>query len=157
MTGINDIKKYALALGACNKVESINSIGDAIALLMTPQGREFALKTGFPTYEIWRDLWDSLDEDSDPMINNTHLLVDTVKTELMTGKDCLAVGISKVKVNAYGPKRIIHVLAMHGAEVEINASNYAVVTVTSINATVKIINDGTAKVTVEQSEKGGSQ
>lgn len=156
MTSIYDIKKSALALGACNKVESINSIEDAIALLMTPQGREFALKTGFPAYYTWRDLWDSLDEYSDPIINNTHLFVDTVKTELMTGKDCIVVGISKVKINAYGPKRIIHVIAMYGADVEINASNYAVVTVTSINATVKITNDGTAIVTVEQSEKGGS-
>ncbi|MDE5868763.1 MAG: hypothetical protein K2H18_00900, partial [Muribaculaceae bacterium] len=67
--------------------------------------------------------------------------------------DCIVAGISKSKISVYGPKRIIHVIAMHGAEVEINASNYAVVTVTNVNAKVKIINDGTAIVTVEQTEK----
>lgn len=156
MISIIDIKNSALALGACNKVKSINSIEDAISLLLTPQGREFALKTGFPTYDIWKDYWNSLPEDDDCTRNGILFLVDSVKT-ILNNVDCIAVGISKLKVNAYGPNRIIHVIAMHGAEVEINASNYAVVTVTSINATVKITNDGTAKVTVEQSEKGGSQ
>ncbi len=63
MTGINDIKAMALAYGACNKVASLDSIGNALSLLMTPQGREFALKTGFPTYQVWREFKDSIKED----------------------------------------------------------------------------------------------
>ncbi len=157
MTGIDDIKQTALALGACGKVESINSTGDAISLLMTPQGREFALKTGFPTYKMWKKFWDNLPEDAPTEINGIHFLVDSVKTIFRNDKDCIAVGISNIIVHAQNPKRLIHVIAMHGATVEIHASNYAVVNVTSINSTVTVKNDGTAIVTVEQSEKGGLQ
>lgn len=146
MTGIEDIKKSALELGACNKVESINSIKDAIDLLMTPQGREFAIKTGFPSIELWRTT------------ANHILLPDCVfldeDKQGVDESDVVIVGESNVSIIANKPISLYHIIAMHGAKVEINASNYAVVTVTSINSTVKIINDGTAKVDVEQSEKG---
>ncbi len=155
MTGINDIKAMALAYGACNKVASLDSIGNALSLLMTPQGREFALKTGFPTYQVWREFQDSLKEDDPCEINGIIFLVDSVKTIVYT--DCIAVGSSKMIVRTVSPRKLIHVIAMHGAEVEIEASNYAVVSVTSINSTVTVKNDGTAIVSVEQSEKGGSQ
>ncbi len=155
MIEINEIKAMALAYGACDKVTSLNSIGDAISMLMTPQGREFALKTGFPTYQVWRDFQDSLGEDDPCEINGIIFLVDSVKTIVYT--DCIAVGSSKMIVRAISPRKLIHIIAMHGAEVEIEASNYAVVSVTSINSTVTVKNDGTAIVSVEQSEKGGSQ
>ena len=145
MTGIEEIKKSALALGACNKVESINSIEDAIALLMTPQGREFVLKTGFPSLDLWR-------------ITANHILLpdcvflDEDKYDV-DESNVVIVGESSVSIIADKLESLYHIIAMHGAEVEIKASNYAVVTVTSINSTVKINNDGTAIVTVEQSEK----
>ena len=156
MTGIEEIKKSALALGACGKVESINSIEEAVKLLMTPQGREFAVKTGFPTPETWREVWDEMSDDEEPLINGIYILVDSVKA-ILHNEDCIAVGGSKLAIDFNKPDRLHHIIAMHGAEVEIKVSNYAVVTVTSINAAVKIINDGTALVTMEQSEKGGSQ
>ena len=156
MTGIEDIKKSALALGACDKVESIDSINDAVSLLMTPQGREFALNTGYPTLDIWQEVWDKMPDDDEPRINGMYILVDSVSA-ILHNEDCIMAGGSKLAVDFNKPDKLHHIIAMHGAEVEINASNYAVVTVTSINATVKITNDGTAKVTVEQSEKGGSQ
>ncbi|MBD5319356.1 MAG: hypothetical protein HDS07_00420 [Bacteroides sp.] len=149
MIKIDDIKAMAYTLGACNKVESINSIADAVGLLLTPQGREFALKTGFPSIELWRTT------------ANHILLPDCVFLDEdkrgVDESDVVIVGESSVSIVADKPIKLYHIIAMHGAEVEINASNYAVVTVTSINATVRITNDGTAKVTVEQSGKGGSQ
>lgn len=155
MTGINEIKAIALAYGACEKVSSISSINEALSLLMTPQGREFALKTGFPSYDICRKVRDKLPEDEDTRINGIHVLVDTVKT-ILHNEDCIAVGITNLTVDFNRPDKLHHVIAMHGAKVEIHASNYAVVTVTNINGDVKITTDGTAKVTVEQSEKGGA-
>lgn len=149
MTGIEEIKKSALALGACGKLESINSIEDAIALLMTPQGREFALNTGYPTLEVWRS-------NAEKVNATPKVFLDTLNVNI-GNHDCVAIGNTKLHANLNGVDQLYHVIAMHGAEVEINASNYAVVTVTSINATVKITNDCTANVTVEQSEKGGSQ
>ena len=149
MTGIDNIKKTALELCACKKVESINSISDAIDLLMTPQGREFAIKTGFPSLEVWRE--------NERRVKDIQEIYLDLKNVLVINHDCICIGDSVISVELDNPDKLYHVIAMHGAEVEINASNYAVVTVTSINATVKITNDGTAKVTVDQSEKGGSQ
>ena len=154
MTEINDIKRSALALGACEKVKSIKSIEDAIALLKTPQGREFALKSGFPTLEIWREV-DDMNHIELSLLND--VLIDRTFPVRSTNMDIIAVGNTILNAFFDKPDQLYSIIAMHGAEVEINASNYAVVTVTSINATVRITNDGTAKVIVEQSEKGGNQ
>ena len=154
MTGIDDIKAMALAYGACNKVLGITSIKEAVELLMTPQGREFAVKNGFPTLDTWQEVWDKMPEDEEPRLSGIYILVDSVKA-ILHNEDCIVVGKSTLSVEFNKPDKLHYIIAMHGATVEIKASNYAVVTVTSINATVRIINDGTAKVTVEQSEKGG--
>lgn len=149
MTGINEIKAMALAYGACDMVEAISSIKEAVALLMTPQGREFTLKTGFPTLEVWRNNANQAKE-----IQEIYL---DLKNVLVINHDCVCIGDSIISVEIDNPDKLYHVIAMHDARVEIHASNYAVVTVTNINANVTIVNDGTAKVTVDQSEKGGSQ
>lgn len=149
MRGINDIKKYALALGACNKINGILTIKDAITLLMTPQGREFALKTGFPSIELWRSTACNIFLPDNVILDDDKHGADE--------SDLVIIGESFVSVIADNPVNLYHIMAMHGAEVEVKATNYAVVTVTNINSTVRISNDGTAKVTVEQSEKGGSQ
>lgn len=143
---IDYIKKSALELGACNKVESINSISDFVALLMTPQGREFALKTGFPSIELWRTTANHILLPDCVFLDEDKQGVDEPKVVI--------VGESQVSIIANKPINLYHIIAMHGAEVEIKASNYAVVTVTNINSTVKIHNDGTASVIVEQSENG---
>ncbi len=149
MTGINKIKAMALAYGACDTVVSLKSIADAISLLMTPQGREFALNTGFPTLEVWRK--------NKNEVNFTPCVYLDTKNVFASNHDIVAIGDSEVTVTLSKPDKLYHIIAMHGATVEINASNYAVVTVTSINSTVTVKNDGTAIVTVEQSEKGGKQ
>lgn len=149
MTGINCIKETALNLGACYKVESINSISAAIALLMTPQGREFALNTGFPTPEAWRDNSAAVNAVPGVYLDNPDVNV--------VNHNCVAIGNTILRVGFSGTDLLYHVIAMHGAKVEINASKYAVVTVTNINADVTVTNDGTAVVRVEQSEKGGNR
>lgn len=162
MTGINEIKAMALAYGACDKVSGISSINDAISLLMTPQGREFALKTGFPTLQIWRSNKDALKDWKNHISNQLYefqskLVIIDESPCRGNNLDMIVVGDTKYTAIFDNPNRLYHLIAMHGAKVEINASNYAVVTVTNINSEVKISNDGTAKVTVEQSEKGGCQ
>ena len=144
MTGINDIKKSALSLGACDKINDIRDIKDAIGLLLTPQGREFALHTGFPNLEVWR--MHPYEVDRSEMV-----LLDMGVDNFSENEDYIVVGNTSLEAKFDSPDKLHHIIAMHGAEVEIKVSNYAVVTVTSINATVRITNDGTAKVTVEQS------
>lgn len=149
MKGIDNIKRSAAELGACRKLDPVEYVGDAIALLMTPQGREFALKTGFPDLQVWRANREAA-RDAIGVYLDTHNV-------FASNHDVVAVGDSVVSLEVSGTQRLYHVLAMHGAQVEINASDYAVVTITNIGATVRIHNDGTAKVTVEQSEKGGTK
>ncbi len=150
MIGINDIKKSALALGACKKINDVRTVGDAINLLQTPQGLEFALKTGFPSLEMWR-------ETACCVYLPEIVLLDMEEDNSCENDDCIIVGDTTLIASYNKPDKLHHIIAMHGSTVEINASNYAVVSVTSINSTVTVKNDGTAIVTVEQSEKGGSQ
>lgn len=162
MTEINDIKETAFNLGACDKVESINSINDAVELLLTPQGREFALKTGYPSIDVWRANKEKL---NDWKKNNSNPLYDSQSKIAVIDEspcrgnnlDMIVVGNTKYTAIFDNPYRLYHIIAMHGAKVEIKASNYVVVTVTNINAETIIHNDGTAHVVVEQSEKGGHQ
>lgn len=147
MTGIDSIRRLALALGACDKVESIKSVSDAVDLLMTPQGREFALKSGYPTLPVW--------EANEMEAAATGKVLINAGLVVSSEPDIVVVGNSSVKYLADSPNHLHHVIAMHGARVIVDARNYAVVSVAAIDATVEVSNDGTARVTVEQSEKGG--
>lgn len=142
MMGIDNIKKSALAFGACEKVNDVRTIKDGIQLLQTPQGREFAMKTGYPSLETWRENADSID-----MLD---VFLDCGEAEV---KDCdfIAVGDCRIKASFSAPDQLYHVIAMHGAEVLIEAKNYAVLIATNIESKMDISNDGTAIVNVEQS------
>ena len=149
MTGIEEIKKSAHALGACGKVESINSIEEAVKLLMTPQGREFAVKTGFPPLETWR-------KESGEIDKIPEVLLDTPKCTV-NGRDLIAVGNTELTATYTEPDRLHHITVMHGARVTVVAKNYAVVTVSSYDAEVKVKDDGKALVYVEEAKKKGEQ
>lgn len=146
MKTINEIKKSALALGACGRISRVSSISEASSLLMTPQGREFALKTGYPDIDTWRSVSGSAEMSG--------ALIDCGKTKV---RDCdfIAAGESIVEASFRSRRQLYHILAMHGAEVRIVAGNYAVVNVTAINARVIVTDDGTAIVNVEQ--RGGGR
>lgn len=150
MIAINEIKAIALAYGACSKVSGITSIKDAIELLMTPQGREFAVKSGFPTLEMCREC-------ATEMNSIQKVYVDTVNV-YVNGHDILAIGNTEVIAKYSEPDKLYKVVAMHGAKVNILATNYAVVTVSSYDSEVVVEDDGTALVFVEESKgEGGSQ
>ncbi len=147
MRGIEEIKKTALELGACGKINDVSTIKEAINLLQTPQGKEFALKTGFPDIETWRRNMVAANGCPGTYVDNRNVFA--------SNHDIIVVGDAEARVTLNRPDKLYHVIAMHGATVEIHACNYAVVSVTSIDATVRVTNDGTAIVRVEQTEKGG--
>ena len=149
MTGINDIKAMALAYGACSKVLGITSIKEAVELLMTPQGREFAVKSGFPTLQMCREC-------SFELSRIPRVLLDT-SSPMICGQDLLAIGDTKVTAVFSEPDRLHCIVAMHGAKVTVKATNYAVVTVSSYNSEVVTETDGTALVYVEESGKKGGE
>ncbi len=140
MTGINEIKRAALLLGACGMIKGAASIKEAVGLLQTPQGREFALKTGFPSLELWREHGVEVKD---------MVFLDRGRVSV-SGRDAIAIGRTRMEASFSSPDKLYHIIAMHGATVEITASNYAVVSVTSINSTVRVKNDGTAIINIEQ-------
>lgn len=143
MIGINDIKTDARRLGACGMINGLASIREAVNLLMTPQGREFALKTGFPSLEIWRNNMEEISSFADVLLDKGNCSVSNC--------DFVAVGDSDVNASFSGVGQLYHVVAMHGAKVRVKASNYAVITVTSVSSSVEISNeDNTAFINIEQ-------
>lgn len=144
ITGIEDIRKNALRLGACAKAKELGSIKEAVDLLLTPQGREFAMKTCFPDLATWRENPYEVD-------NTEMVLLDMGSDNYAENEDCIAVGNTTLEILFDNPDRLYHVMAMHGAKIIIKARNYAVVTVTNVRGKIRVINeDGTAVITEEK-------
>lgn len=142
-TGIEEIRNQALGLGACDKAKDIGSVKEAVDMLLTPQGREFAMKTGFPTLDAWR-------ANARDVKALGYVFLDSGKASWFN-QDLIAVGNTDFELTLNGSGRLYKVIAMHGAKVTVTAKEYAVATVTSIDATVEVINeDGTAVITQEK-------
>lgn len=141
MMGIDNIKKSARSLGACEKIESITSISQAIELMFSPQGREFALKTDYPYLDVWRENKDAFRDIHGIYIDTTNIVVNN--------HNVIAVGDAEVSVTLNGTDRLYHIIAMHGAKIKLYVKNYAVATVTSVKATIEIFNDNTAAIDIE--------
>lgn len=138
---ILNIIDTATRKGACPAVKNITVWNDAINLLLSPQGREFALKTKYPSIQAFRDNYSKLSE-----FSTIH--IDAGNIELYN-TDCILVGDTYATIYTSSNDRLLHVIAMHGAKVKIEAHNYAVITATVIDSLVDVYNDGTAKVEIE--------
>lgn len=142
MTVIENVKKGALSLGACRRVEGVSSVAEAICLLLSAQGREFALKTGYPGIEVWRSCSDRIRETSEVFLDRGDVAV--------ANRDSIIVGETNARIVLDNTASLYHIVVMHGAKAEIETGNYAVITVTNIGGEVKIINDGTAVINMEE-------
>lgn len=139
---VEDILNSARRYRACNALEQITDIKSAIDVLLTPQGREFAVNTSYPSLDAFRVNMDAL-----AGINS--VLVDAGRV-LTHNHDIVAVGDTAVTVKASGPRALYHVMAMHGAKARVEARNFAVVTITSVGGTIEYDNDGTAVIAIER-------
>lgn len=138
MTSIEKIKAQARSLDGCAKVEEIKDCESAIKILFSPQGREFAVKNAFPSLETFRGI-DGLDEYG--------VFVDRGEIQCSDRYDMAFVGNCKATIKADKNAHLYHILVCYGAECLIEASKYAVVTVSKIGeCAVNIVNDGTARV-----------
>lgn len=140
--GVNKIVKVAQRYKACAKALEIDSIESAISVLLSPQGREFAINTKYPLIEVFRDNKSAAEGLSNVIIDSSAVITDI--------HDMVVAGNSEITFIASGTKALYHIIAMHGAKVTIKASNYAVVTATKINAEIECINDGTALIKIEE-------
>lgn len=140
---MKELRRYLNGLGACDLKDDVDSLESAIRMMFTPQGREFCIKTGFPTIEFLRKHKDELNT-----IPGVYIDAGLVRTH--DEHEVLAAGDSAVTFYADKPDALYKVIAMHGATAYIRASGYAVATGTDIKGDIMCKNDGTAKVTIER-------
>lgn len=142
---MDELKKCLTRYGACRLADGISSLESAVRMMFTPQGREFCVKTGFPTLEFLRAHKEEL---------NTirGIYIDAGLVRVHYNHDVLIAGETAATLYANKPDRLYKMIAMHGATAYIKAKNYAVVTATEIKGDVVIQNDSTAKVIIEKQE-----
>ena len=138
MITASDIKKQALSLGACDKLLENNSIGEFISLMFTSQGREFCKKENFPTYDIFKNA------NEDPTQHNC--FVDKGELSFENTDKIVIVGNTKATVKITDNSKIYKIMLFHGAEINIEASDYSVVLITNIGGSIKTKQDNTARI-----------
>lgn len=139
---MEEILKTLHRLNACDISSQITDIKTAIGVLLTPQGREFALNTNYPTLAAFRENMAILADMDNVFVDSGSIVTDKY--------NIVAVGNSDITLYAVGTEALYHVMAMHGATVKIDARNYAVVTATSVGGNIEFTNDGTAVIAIEE-------
>lgn len=124
-------------LGACSLLKGNENKEELMRLMLTPQGTEFCTKCHFPSLE-------QLQEFKGKTAESLGIYIDT-DTELTNPEKVFLFGKTKAVLHFDTIGRY-NVILMHGAKVEIHASNYAVVFVKNAGGEVIIDKDNTALV-----------
>lgn len=136
---ISDIQAAALLLGACDKINDVDSWASLCRLFFTSQGQEFCEQHNFPTIETFREIKDDVREQC--------VFVDCGDIEVPSQPYTCIVGDTQATIKASGVKYRHTIILMHGASATIEASDYAVVRVVNISGgSVNINKDNTVKV-----------
>ena len=128
MTAI-EIKAKALECGACKLIESADSIADLVALMKTPQGREFCKEHKFPTLEILRQ--------HKKDIADMNVYVDAGTINVLNTDNVIVAGDTFAKLWYDKTDKPYHVMVMDVAKAIVNAHNYAVCNVCHIGGEVE--------------------
>ncbi len=133
---MEELKRYLNGLGACDLKDNVDSLESAIRMMFTPQGREFCVKTGFPTLEFLRKHKEELNAIPGVFIDDGRItpsfIPDNVTNILISGDTKAYLCVSKPKLC-------------------LSAEVFAVATITEIGEVhTEIANDGTAKVIIER-------
>lgn len=123
MTAI-EIKNKALECGACKLIESAESIADLVALMGTPQGREFCKKHRFPTLDILRQ--------HKEVIADLGVLVDEGIIDVENVDNLIVAGDTLVRAVYDKTDKPYHIIVMDDAKVVVNAYDYAICEITVI-------------------------
>lgn len=123
MTAI-EIKNKALECGACKLIESAESIADLVALMETPQGREFCKKHRFPTLDILRQ--------HKKVIADLGVLVDEGIIDVENVDNLIVAGDTLVRAVYDKTDKPYHIIVMDDAKVVVNAYDYAICEITVI-------------------------
>lgn len=145
---MEELRRYLNGLGACNMKLDIDSLESAIRMMFTPQGREFCVKTGFPTIEFLRKHKERLNTIPGVFIDCWNISLHSLNSKY---PNLLISGLTRASIHITKPIHLHKIIVAHKAKLTLNANDYAVVTITKIgDAEIEIINDGTAKVTIER-------
>lgn len=144
---MEELKKYLNGLGACDLRNEVDSLEAAVSMMFTPQGREFCMKTGFPTLDFLRKHKEALNSIPGVFIDGGDIPVNSLDSTI---PNLLITGDSRANLNVSKPTMLYHVIAAHNASLTLYAKDYAVVTITRVgDAKIEVVNDGTANVNTE--------
>lgn len=124
-----DIKNMALACGACKLIEEANTIAELVALMGTPQGREFCKVNSFPSIDILREHKEEL--------ATLNVFVDAGKIELTDVDNAIIAGETTAVIRTKSVDKPYHAMVMHGAKAKVIAYGYSVCQVVNIGGKVE--------------------
>lgn len=125
-----EIKEQALSLGACDMIDSANTLAELVALMRIPQGREFCKAKRFPTLEILR----SRKEDFAAL----GVYVDAGEIEVADRNNIIIAGDTHARLVYDNTACPYYAMVMHGARADVEASGYAVCEVTRVKGRVTV-------------------
>lgn len=137
---VNDIRKDAISMGACVKVQRIFGWKSLVLAFFSPQGREFCKKNNYPDIDKFRGIASHVRQYGvfvEQAVNRSN--ADTA----LVG-DCGSFS----DLSFSGTEKAYTVILMHGAKAHIKVGNYAVVRLESINGEYEIDNDGTGRILI---------
>lgn len=149
---MKELKKYLNRLGACSLKGEVDSLESAVRMMFTPQGREFCMKTDFPTIGFLRRHKNKLNAMSGVFVDCGKITLPTIEPNRL---NLLISGSTSAILHVSKPNHLHKVIVAHNAKLTIHASDYAVLTVAQVgDAEINVINDGTANVTIERENHG---
>ena len=135
---INELIEAAKPYNLCDKLDGVDNWTKLIKVLLTAQGSEFCENTKFLSLEQFRNL--------DCNASDYGVYVDAGSIALDNCKNIVIVGNTDAEINITENKRITKIMAMHGAQITVNASNYAVILIVNIDSEVVINKDETTVI-----------
>ncbi len=145
---MDELKKYLNRLGACDLKGEVDSLESAVRMMFTPQGREFCIKTGFPTLDFLRKHKEWLDAIPGVFIDSGNITLNSLDNYY---PNLLFAGETRAFLRLSKPTTLYKIIVAHNAKLRLRAQAFAVATIAKIGESeTEIFNDGTAKVTIEK-------
>lgn len=145
---MEELRRYLNGLGACSLKGEVDSLESAVRMMFSPQGREFCIKTGFPTLDFLRKHKEELNAIPGVFIDCGNITLHSLDSQY---PNLLISGLTRVLIHISKPIHLHKIIVAHSAKLTLNATDHAVVTITKIGeAEIEIINDGTAKIIIEK-------
>lgn len=137
MIEVKDILNKAIGLGACSQSSKATDWKSLVWLFFSPQGCEFCKSINYPSLEMFRSMKGNVES------FGVHI-EENVKA---VNEDKAIIG-GTAELTFQGTDKAYKVIIMHGGNVRIKISNYAVIRIENISGYYEIINDGTGKVLI---------